>query len=412
MENDKNTRERIKRVSSFLVILVIGILITLLLFTNLNKIFEFFSKVMSILTPIIVGFVLAYIINPFYDMVYYNLNKVFDSFKIKNIKFLKNINIYNITKAISVICSVLIWVLVFAGLSFLVIPELYDSLNKFIDNASSYRESLQMYISELPMVSIKQNMENIVDSSYTTIDNAISTYIIPNLQELMPNLFKSIQNVLSIVANAFIGIIVMVYVLLKKSKIRSSVKRFVYAILNEKHAQHFLEECSFANKVFTNFFRGKILDSAIIFILSYIILSIFGMRYALLLSVIIGITNIVPFFGPIVGGIISVILVALVTLNNIVSTGEGSALTILYFAIFIVVLQQFDGNILGPKILSDTTGVDNLYVLISTILFGGLFGFVGLIIAVPLWAVITRLIDEFVVDKLKQKRLSVDIDDY
>lgn len=400
MENNNNSKNfmNIGRTAFLLAILIVGFVF---LFLHIDTVFKFFQKIVRILSPIIVGSVMAYIIYPFYNMVFSFLKKQ-----------LKTKDKDGLAVTLSITASVLLWVLIFIGLVALVLPELYDSLNKFLSNANSYRQSLDYIVTNLPIEGMKSDLKNIFDSLYSSFDNTISNYILPNISDLLPNIYRGVQNILTVVFNTFVGLIVMIYVLLKKDKIKPSILRFIYAIFKKDVAEHILDEFRYANNVFTNFFAGKVLDSLIILIISYVVLSIFKVRYAILLSVIIGITNIVPFFGPIIGGAITLILFSLVTFNEILATGQGSILSIVYFGVFILILQQFDGNILGPKILSDTTGVDSFYVLLSTILFGGLFGFIGMIIAVPLWAVLSRLIDEYLVAKLKQKKLPVDINEY
>lgn len=411
MEDNNNSKNIINvgRTAFFLAILIVG---AVFLFLNINTVLGFFQKIISILSPIIVGSVMAYIIYPFYNLVFNFLKNHLKTNNKKDKKGNEKKDFDGLAAALAIFASVLVWILIFIGLIVLVIPELYDSLNKFLSNANSYRESLDYIITNLPVESIKSDLKNIFDTLYSSFDNTISNYVLPNISELLPNIYRGVQNVLSMVLNTFIGLIVMIYVLLKKDKIKPSLVRLIYAVFKKDVAEHILDEFRYANTVFTNFFAGKVLDSLIIMIISYTVLSIFKVRYSLLLSVIIGVTNIVPFFGPIIGGVITLLLVSLVTFNEIVATGQGSLLTIAYFGVFVFILQQFDGNILGPKILSDTTGVDSFYVLLATILFGGLFGFVGMIIAVPLWAVLSRLIDEFLVSRLKQKKLPIDVNDY
>ena len=406
-ENEKNFA---LGTTALVIVLIIAALI--FLFFNFKSVLAFLGKIVHILEPIIVGSVMAYIIHPFYTMVYKFFVKQFN----KNIKLEDlgkvPVNKDGLSKGLAVTASVLVWFIIITGLIVLVIPELYDSLNKFITNANSYKSSLNYVITNFPIESFKAQLSSFLDTVYTSFDTVLEKYVLPNISELLPNLYKGVQNILSIVFNIFIGIVVMIYVLLKKDKIKPTLIRFIYAMFDKDVADHIMTEFRYAHQVFTNFFAGKVLDSLIILLISYVVLSICKVRYSLLLSVIIGVTNIVPFFGPIIGGGIGLILVSLVTFNEIVATGQGNALPILYFAIFVLILQQFDGNVLGPKILSDTTGVDSFYVLLATILFGGLFGFVGMIVAVPLWAVLSRLMDEYLISRLKKKDMPTDRDSY
>ena len=175
----------------------------------------------------------------------------------------------------------------------------------------------------------------------------------------------------------------------------------IYGAFPLKIANKVIEECRFVHHVFGGFIIGKLLDSLIIGILCFILLTIMKMPYVLLVSVIVGVTNISPFFGPFIGAIPSAFLILLVSPRQC-----------LYFIGLILLLQQFDGNILGPKILGDSTGVSSFWVLFSILLFGGLFGFVGMIIGVPTFAVFYRLTTELVTYLLGKKELSADISSY
>ena len=201
--------------------------------------------------------------------------------------------------------------------------------------------------------------------------------------------------------NFLIGIIVAVYVLNCKTTFASQAKKIIYSIFNKKLGSAIIHEIRFVHQGFGGFIIGKLIDSLIIGILCYICLTLMKMPYTMLISVIIGITNIIPFFGPFIGAVPSFILLLLV-----------SPMQSLYFIIFIFVLQQFDGNILGPKILGDSTGLSSFWVLFSILFFGGLMGFFGMIIGVPFFAVAYHLISQAVNKALQKKELSTNTDDY
>ena len=202
-------------------------------------------------------------------------------------------------------------------------------------------------------------------------------------------------------AGWLIGLMVMVYLLNMKEILAAQVKKICYSILEVKKANRLLEETRYIRKVFSQFIVGKIIDSLIIGIINYVFMLIIHMPYALLISVVVGVTNVIPFFGPFIGAIPSAFILLLV-----------SPISCLEFLIWILILQQVDGNIIGPKILGQTTGLASFWVLFSILLFGGLFGIVGMVIGVPTWAVIYRLTKERVNIKLGKKKLSVDSKDY
>ena len=210
-----------------------------------------------------------------------------------------------------------------------------------------------------------------------------------------------VMNTVTVFKNIFIGIIVAIYLLAGKENYIRQIIRCIYAVLGKKWGNVIVEYGRFANQAFTGFITGKLLDSFIIFLISVVILNVMDMPFAMLVSVIIGVTNVIPFFGPFIGAIPSFIIIFIV-----------SPLQSLYFLVFVLLLQQFDGNILGPKILGNSTGLSSFWVLFSILLFGGLMGFVGMIIAVPTFAVIYRLVTEFTTWKLGKKALSDSLDSY
>jgi predicted PurR-regulated permease PerM len=211
----------------------------------------------------------------------------------------------------------------------------------------------------------------------------------------------SVVSILKELWNLVIGIIISFYLLGSKEKYAAQAKKIVYAFFSLETANRFISNTRFANKTFGGFFVGKIIDSIIIGILCFICTSIMGTPFCVLISVIVGVTNIIPFFGPFIGAIPGAILILTV-----------DPMQALYFVIFIFILQQFDGNILGPAILGQSTGLGSIWVLFSILIFGDLFGFVGMIIGVPTFAVIYYLISKYVFKKLKEREMDEVVEDY
>ena len=193
----------------------------------------------------------------------------------------------------------------------------------------------------------------------------------------------------------------MMYVINMRDETVAFLNKFVHTIFKKDFAEKINEEAKYANTVFVGFISGKILDSVIVAIICVIFMFIARMPYAILISVIVGITNIIPFFGPFIGTIPSFILIALVDPFKAV-----------VFVVFTLILQQIDGNIIGPKILGDTIGMDSFFVLFSILLFGGLFGFAGMMLGVPVFAVLQRIIIELMDSKLKSENLPTDLEAY
>ena len=231
--------------------------------------------------------------------------------------------------------------------------------------------------------------------------NWIATDLVPNISLIFDRVSSGVISFVTVLKNLLIGLIVMVYFLNIKDTLCAQAKKMVYGFLNVKTANRLIGEVRFAHKIFGGFITGKLLDSLIIGIMCFFSLKFLKMPYVLLISVIVGVTNVIPFFGPFIGAVPSAFLILLV-----------DPMKCLYFLIFILVLQQFDGNILGPKILGDSTGLPSFWVLFSILLFGGLFGFVGMIIAVPTFAVIYRTLSLYVKSALKKRNYSENTPDY
>lgn len=198
----------------------------------------------------------------------------------------------------------------------------------------------------------------------------------------------------SFIVNMLIGIVVAVYALIEKDVFVGQTKKLTYTLFKPERANSIIDTARHGDKIFGGFLSGKILDSIIVGVITFICLSIFKMPYTLLISVIIGVTNIIPFFGPFIGAIPCAFFILLI-----------DPVQCLWFVIFIVILQQIDGNIIGPKILGTTTGISEFWVTFALLLFGGLFGFIGMIIGVPLFAVIYYIIKNLVNKKIQERGL-------
>ena len=218
---------------------------------------------------------------------------------------------------------------------------------------------------------------------------------------MISGVYTSVVSVVNLVKNALIGIIVMLYLLNIKDTLTAQAKKVIYSLFPLPAANEMVETWRYIHSVFGGFIIGKLVDSLIIGILTFIWLSVIKMPYTVLISVIVGVTNIIPFFGPFIGAIPSAVLVLLVNPKKCV-----------WFLLSILVIQQLDGNIIGPKILGNSTGISSFWVLFSILLFGGILGPVGMIIGVPTFAVIYRLTAKWINRRLKKKELSTITDDY
>ncbi len=360
-------------------------------------------KFFDCLRPIFYGLVFAYVLTPalkLFEKGVFSIGrkgkKLFDRDKTKSRRFVRGTGI------------AVIWGLTLLVISFLlkmVIPEIISSVNGILSNRATYVNNLTSWVSTIlkDNPEIMEKLISLIRTSYSDLNSLIASFseLVPSISEFLSNLSSGVFSAASSVIDLVIGIIVSIYLMGAKEKFVAQTKKTIYSVFSAKHANAITSVARSANKKFGGFFIGKIIDSAIIGILCFILLSIFRIPYSVLISCIVGITNIIPFFGPFIGAIPSAVLILLV-----------SPIKCLYFIIIIIVLQQFDGNILGPKILGNSIGISSFWVMFSILLFGGMFGFWGLLCGVPVFAVIYDIVSEFLNRRLKNKQLSTVTADY
>ena len=353
----------------------------------------------SILSPVIYGIIIAYLLTPIVNFIERRMLKPLFTKKNPEMTIKKK----KCMRVISVILSLLLISLLLYAFISVIVPEVSRSII-----AISYQ--FPYYIRNLTQFSNKLLQDNptlndlfiqFVNDYSGEFSNFLNKTIIPQTQEILKHISLSLLSFLKTLWNVVIGAIISVYVLFNKELFAGQAKKIAYALLNTDHANTFIKDIRFTSQTFIGFLSGKIVDSIIIGILCFVGLSILKMPYAILVSVIVGVTNIIPFFGPYLGAIPSALLILLV-----------NPLKCLYFIIFILVLQQLDGNVIGPKILGQSTGLSGFWVIFSITIFGGLWGVAGMIVGVPLWAVIYALVKRTIGHKLKNKGLPAETQEY
>lgn len=347
----------------------------------------------SILAPITYGAVLAYLLTPIYNRYVNKSKPVFIKF-FHSEKFGESC-----ARGFGTLVSLILIIVIVMGLFWMILPQVVTTINgvieSFPNNADMLYKWLQQLLADNPQV------EDTVLGSYEKGLLQLETWVTTDLMKVMSSVVSGVMTGVVFIKNLLIGLIVMVYLLNIKDLFAAQSKKLVYGCLPLKMANRVIEKVRFIHQVFGGFIIGKLLDSLIIGIICFVCLSIMKMPYVMLISVIVGVTNVIPFFGPFIGAIPSAILLIFV-----------SPVKCLYFLIFILLLQQFDGNILGPKILGNSTGLSSFWVLFSILVFGGILGPIGMIIGVPTFAVIYSLISEWVSSSLGKKGLSAHTDDY
>lgn len=376
-----------------LSVIILGVSFIYLLF-NGSLFFAAFRKIFNVFMPILYGFIMAYLLSSIINFIEEKcLIPLYKRFKVNiTAKIMSRMRLFSI-----IIALIFAFLCIYAFL-LIVVPEIYKSLQSIVTSFPTYINNL-IHFSELVLArypEIEQYFMSIMNEYSTDVYEWISS-LLPSMNAFIKSLSQSIISFILTLWDLVLGLIVAIYMLASKEKFIGQSKKILFSVFKTGRANNILKEIRFIDRTFGGFFSGKLLDSLIIGILCFICLTIIGTPYPLLISFIIGVTNIIPFFGPFIGAIPSAFLILMV-----------DPLECLYFLIFILLLQQFDGNYLGPKILGDSTGLSSFWVLFSITIFGGLFGFIGMIIGVPTVAVIYELIRRFMSRQLTKKGYPLD----
>ena len=370
-----------------------------LLITRLPDISGALSSLAAILSPFIWGLVISYLLAPLMLRMEKHLflplgKKLFRKSKNGGARF---------ARSMSVLLSILLFLLILTALIYMILPQLYSSIVTIVDNSPTYITQLtewaESQLADFP--ELEEYVTNLLGNANQDIMNWLQTSVLPKLGGFITSVTTGVYYVLLGVYNLLIGIIVSIYILGNLEKFKAGSKRLLYSLFSLKTADKIRSALDFTNRTFMGFISGKLLDSAIIGLICYVFCAAFSMPYTLLVSILIGVTNIIPFFGPFIGAVPSALIILLV-----------SPFKCLIFVIFIIVLQQVDGNIIGPKILGGTTGINGFWVMFSIIIGAGLFGFWGMLLGVPVFVVIYTFIDKRLKLRLERDDLPSEVDDY
>ncbi len=355
--------------------------------TNIDALTGLLSNIFGVLAPIAIGAAIAYMLNP--------ILKLFE------FKILKKLKHKGARRALSLILTYVVAVLCIVLFLLLMIPQLVESIMQFASEFDTYVEKTLTFIGNI-VNKVSANFDVKIDNAQ--IVTAISDFIMKSedIFGILFNYLAEFAGKLYVgVKNSILGIFISIYLLIDKERLHAHVRRICAAILKDKSRIRMLRYVRSANRTFGGFFIGKIVDSIIIGILTFFIMLIFRMPYPSLLATIIGITNIIPLFGPIIGAIPTAFIVFIANPQKVI-----------LFLILVFLIQQLDGNVIGPKILGNSTGISSLGVIVAIIIMGDYFGVIGMIIGVPVFATISIIINELVEEKLAKKNLPTSVDDY
>mgnify|MGYP001634359041 CR=1 FL=1 len=343
------------------------------------------STLTGILMPFIYGAVIAYLLKPVCNSIENFLRRFIPE------------KMNGLINALSVALTILFGLLLVYALVMMIVPQLITSVTTLYYTAQANITKFMNWANHLEFIEKNEQITELLNSAYAALNTNLDTWLkntlLPSMQNIVSGAAIGVLNVVTVAKNLIIGIIVAVYMLASRKRFVQQGKLVLHSIVRPRWAQLITEEVKYADRMFGGFINGKIMDSAIIGVLCYIGCLIFKFPSALLVSVIIGVTNVIPFFGPFIGAIPATLLILI-----------QSPIKALWFVLFVLVLQQLDGNIIGPKILGNTTGLSSFWVLFAILLFGGLWGFVGMIVGVPLFAVIYDVIKKLVIHGLQRNQ--------
>jgi predicted PurR-regulated permease PerM len=365
-------------------------LITYFCLFKTKDIIVLFSKIIKVFTPFIIGFIIAYLLNPIVEFFKKCLLKLF---KNKSKKFITNL---------SILITCLLFLIIIVLLFSFIIPELLISIEKLAVNLPFYFEEIKNYLLEkLSSSELKTIILNNYETINSYLNNVVNTSLLPKVDSWLVNLSSGVIGAVKTVFNIFMGFVISIYLLSDKDTFISGTKKIVYSVFSIKTGNKIIEIAQRTNEIFSSFIIGVLLDALVIGGITFVFLTLFGYPYALLIGVIVGTTNMIPYFGPFIGAIPSALLILM-----------DDPTKCLIFILFIIVLQQTDGYIIKPKLCGSKTGLKSFWVLASILLFGNIFGIVGMLIAVPIFALIYGYLDNLITNSLKKKGLPTHNEDY
>ena len=383
-----NWNNKYATIAMYAFLVICGSILLYLGVSHISSIKASINDFIKTLQPFIIGGTLAYLLN-FILKFYEDKVLSYDFFKKLKKSGKRGVGLLLTYITASIITYLFIQ---------FVLPQLVESIVGLVNNIPEYLNELTRFTNNIfDNLNLQPEYINLITDKF----GEAVTYIITIISNLVPVIGNFVVGATSSILNIIIGIIVSIYILIDKEKFMALGKKIVYALCSEEKAKFILRLATQSNMTFSRFIGGKILDSFIIGVLTFFILTIFKMPYVLLISVIVGVTNIIPFFGPFIGGIPAAIIILFV-----------SPIQALWFIIIIIVIQQIDGNIIGPKILGDSIGISAFWILFSLLVAAKFMGFVGMVIGVPLFAIFYSIVKEIIEEKLRKKGLPIETEKY
>lgn len=362
-------------------------------------------RLLSIAMPVIDGIVLAYLLWPIVSFLERRLLHPLKDMLVQKSPFLKKREqrLSRYCRGISILITIVFVLFVVSGFFRFVIPQIAYSIQTIILQFDDYVNNLNTWVQDILSNNpeFKDTASELISTYSPKIEEWMNKTVIPQVNTIVKTVSLSMLGVAKALWNLIIGLIISIYLLGNKERFLSQMKKMTYAFFTPQLANSMISDAKLIDRTFGGFINGKILDSVIIGLITFVCVSFMGLPFPTLISVIVGVTNIIPFFGPFIGAVPCALLILMV-----------NPWQCLYFIIFVLILQQFDGNFLGPKILGSSTGLSGFWVIFSITIFSGLMGVAGMILGVPVFAVFYMLVRRKVNNNLKQKGMPVNSSDY
>ena len=377
-----------------LAVIVAGTLFWII-FSNLRGFYGLILDFLEIISALLYGCLFAYLMNPVMKRVQGWMDKLLSKRNISE-RAAKRAS-----KTVGIVVAVLVLLAAMYAIVALIVPNLIESLRQLLsaEQLQSYYDTASKWLENLIAdTDFERWLNQNVGSALELVMEELKKI---DITSILSGLTSSVYNVVLAVFNILLGIVAAVYILVFKDKLKAQSKKLTVAVFNADHANRLFELARRTDRIFGGYLIGKIIDAVIVGVITYIGMLIMGMPYAPLIATIVGVTNVIPFFGPLLGMIPSALLLLI-----------DDPLNALYFVIFILILQQIDGNIIENRILGEKLGISDLWVLVAILIFGGVFGFAGMLLGVPIFAVLYMLISDGINKRLKKKRYPVETEAY
>ena len=372
---------------SYMLLITFAVALVLLL-TKIDVLLSGLGVALGLLKPFFIGFAIAFVLNIPYTVILDGLNRMDAKGKLKKVK-----------NPIAIIGAYVLCIGIIVGIFAIIIPELGRSINSLISNSEEYMDNIQGFFIWLSQFDFSWLAELDLNQILTSLKAELTAFLnksINALSAVFPQIFSMTASVISIVANFFIAMIVSIYLLVSKEDLCRQIKKLTYAFLPRSWADECVEIVHLSSQCFTNFVTGQLMEACILGLLCFVGMTIFRFEYAFLISMMIGVSAIIPVVGAFIGTVPGVLLLLFV-----------EPMQAIWFVVFILVLQQIEGNLIYPKVVGESVGLPALWVLMGIVVGGGVGGVLGMLLGVPVFTIVYKLTSKITHDRLQKREIDI-----